>query len=437
MEDLEQKNRGGVYHRATLSSAASLTVHGQKDGSVSLPSNKSIGENLTLRLTCRSKVAYGGQQNEQFKGRVNKSDLCGLIIKDVKTTDAGKYTLSIHGNGDPIYTSFDIHVIVNLTVRKGEELVFDDRPLEAETVERCNGTVWSEMWRSGRGVLNERLNDSNGRLVRRFAYELASRYGCKYPSGRDATEMVGKDRLTSFIERNNTLSVNGDSLGLSGESRSGGGATEEDLELTVLLYLSVGGSSDVRVRMGENITLNCSMRNRDEVAWYRLRSEELVLLISAEKDKTGRRLLTTYNQNRTRMKMTADSWVTRVSLTISGVTESDSGLYFYGIKSDTPEMHFNKPIRLEIEELPKEEDITELPKEEDITELPKEEDITDGVTVTVLMFAGVGLAVFVFLLTIVVGGVISYHRGQQKEWRAAKQEALMNQKKKPNPYLTI
>ncbi|XDV33503.1 hypothetical protein PO909_003899 [Leuciscus waleckii] len=113
--------------------------------------------------------------------------------------------------------------------------------------------------------------------------------------------------------------------------------------------LSVGGSSDVRVRMGENITLNCSMRNRDEVAWYRLRSEELVLLISAEKDKTGRRLLTTYNQNRTRMKMTADSWVTRVSLTISGVTESDSGLYFYGIKSDTPEMHFNKPIRLEIE----------------------------------------------------------------------------------------
>ncbi|CAM4640429.1 unnamed protein product [Leuciscus chuanchicus] len=197
---------------------------------------------------------------------------------------------------------------------------------------------------------------------------------------------------------------------------------EEDItELPKEEDITVGGSSDVRVRMGENITLNCSMRNRDEVAWYRLRSEELVLLISAEKDKTGRRLLTTYNQNLTRMIMTADSWVTRVSLTISGVTESDSGLYFYGIKSDTPEMHFNKPIRLEIEE---------LPKEEDITELPKEEDITDGVMVTerVLMFAGVGLAVFVFLLTIVVGGVISYHRGQQRGWRAAKQEALMNQK---------
>ncbi|XP_056116211.1 uncharacterized protein LOC130092385 isoform X2 [Rhinichthys klamathensis goyatoka] len=176
--------------------------------------------------------------------------------------------------------------------------------------------------------------------------------------------------------------------------------------------LSVGGSSVLRVRMGENITLNCSMRNRDEVAWYLLRSEELVLLISAEKDKTGRRLLTTYNQNRTRMKMTADSWVTRVSLTITGVKKSDSGLYFYGIKSDTPEMHFDKPIRLEIKELPKKVDIT----------------VTVTVTERVLMFAGVGLAVCVFFLATVVAGGISYHRGQQKGWKAAKQEALMNQK---------
>ncbi|XP_077086330.1 uncharacterized protein LOC143738192 isoform X6 [Siphateles boraxobius] len=171
--------------------------------------------------------------------------------------------------------------------------------------------------------------------------------------------------------------------------------------------LSVGGSSDLRVQIGENITLNCSMRNRDEVAWYRLRSEEFVLLISAEKDKTGRRLLTTYNQNRTRMKMITDSWITRVSLTISGVTESDSGLYFYGIKSDTPEMHFDKPIRLEIED-----------------------EVTVTVTERVLMFAGVGLAVFVFFLTVfsVVTGGIIYHRGHQKGWKAAKQEALINQK---------
>ncbi|XDV33515.1 hypothetical protein PO909_003905 [Leuciscus waleckii] len=178
----------------------------------------------------------------------------------------------------------------------------------------------------------------------------------------------------------------------------------------------LSGSSDVRVQMGEDITLTCSMRNRYEVAWYHLRSEELVLLISAEKDKNGRKLLTNYNPNSNRMNITADSWVTRVSLTISGVTESDSGLYFCGTKSDAPEMHFDKPIRLEIEGL----FLTEEPK-------PKDE-IPDEVTVTerVLMFGGVGLAVFVFFLTTVIAGGIIYHRGQQKGWKAAKQEALIS-----------
>ncbi|ROL53444.1 hypothetical protein DPX16_0601 [Anabarilius grahami] len=38
-------------------------------------------------------------------------------------------------------------------------------------------------------------------------YELASRYGCKYPSGWDATKMVGKDWLTFFLERSSTLSI--------------------------------------------------------------------------------------------------------------------------------------------------------------------------------------------------------------------------------------
>ncbi|KAF4100903.1 hypothetical protein G5714_019099 [Onychostoma macrolepis] len=46
------------------------------------------------------------------------------------------------------------------------------------------------------------------------------------------------------------------------------------------------GSSDLlRVQTGESICLNCSMRNRYEVAEYHLRSGELDLLISAEKDR--------------------------------------------------------------------------------------------------------------------------------------------------------
>uniref|UniRef100_A0A8C2BSS0 HTH psq-type domain-containing protein n=1 Tax=Cyprinus carpio TaxID=7962 RepID=A0A8C2BSS0_CYPCA len=43
--------------------------------------------------------------------------------------------------------------------------------------------------------------------VRTFAYELAGKYGCKYPDGWDATKLAGKDWLTFFLEGNNTLSI--------------------------------------------------------------------------------------------------------------------------------------------------------------------------------------------------------------------------------------
>ncbi|CAM4640619.1 unnamed protein product [Leuciscus chuanchicus] len=181
---------------------------------------------------------------------------------------------------------------------------------------------------------------------------------------------------------------------------------------------SAAGSSDLlRVRMGEDITLNCSMIDRYEMAWFHLNSEQLNMLISAKKDKTGRKLLIKYNQNRTRLEITADSWVAKVSLTISGETESDSGLYFRGTNSAAPEMHFDKPIRLEIGLFATEES-------KDVV------DITDEVTVTerVLMFGGVGLAVCVFLLTTVIAGGIIYHRGQQKGWRAAKMASMMSHK---------
>ncbi|XP_048059259.1 uncharacterized protein LOC125275946 isoform X1 [Megalobrama amblycephala] len=181
---------------------------------------------------------------------------------------------------------------------------------------------------------------------------------------------------------------------------------------------SVRGSSDQRAQIGEDITLNCSMRNRYEVSWYHLRSEELVLLISAEKDKAGKKLLINYNQNKTRLKIIADSWVTSVSLTISGVSESDSGLYFCGIKSDAPEMHFDKPIRLEIEGL--------ILKEGSKAVVG----ISDEVTMTeqMLMFGGVGLAVFVFFLATFIVARIIHHHGWQKGWKEAKHASPMNHK---------
>ncbi|KAK7124189.1 hypothetical protein R3I94_018523 [Phoxinus phoxinus] len=173
-----------------------------------------------------------------------------------------------------------------------------------------------------------------------------------------------------------------------------------------------GGSSDRRVSLGENIILNCSMRNRYEVAWYHFNTKKLDLLFSVKKDKTRRNLLTNYIQNGTRLKITADTEITKVSLVITGVREPDLGFYFCGTKSDAPEMFFDQIIRLEIEES------------------KQEVEITDEVTVTerVLMFAGVGLAVFVFFLTTVIAGGIIYHRGQQKGWKAAKRASIRSHK---------
>ncbi|RXN38219.1 hypothetical protein ROHU_001324 [Labeo rohita] len=171
--------------------------------------------------------------------------------------------------------------------------------------------------------------------------------------------------------------------------------------------------------MGESISLNCSMKNRYEIAWYHLTSEQqLDLLISAEKDNKGRVLLTNYNPNSIRLKLTADTWVTRATLEISGVIESDSGLYFCGTKSDAPEMLFDKHIRLEIEGLT-------------VVQKTKEEaDNTDGVTLTerVLMFGGVGLAVLVFFVATVAAGRIIHYHGWQKGWAVAKRSSLIQHK---------
>ncbi|KAF4094610.1 uncharacterized protein LOC131535476 isoform X1 [Onychostoma macrolepis] len=181
---------------------------------------------------------------------------------------------------------------------------------------------------------------------------------------------------------------------------------------------SVRGSFDLlRVQKGESISLNCSMKNRYEIAWYHLNFEQINLLISAKKEKIIGNLLPNYNQNSTRLKIIADTWITRATLVISGVTESDVGLYFCGTKSDAPEMFFDKPIRLEIEGL-------------SLTEEPKEVDITNGVTTKerALMFGGVGLAVLVFFLATVIAGGIIHYRGWQKGWAAAKRSSLMNHK---------
>lgn len=108
----------------------------------------------------------------------------------------------------------------------------------------------------------------------------------------------------------------------------------------------------IRVQLNKNIILNCSLTDRFEVSWYHQNpdSGRLTQLISAKTSSVaGRKLLVTYNQNWSRLTVKADVEINTVTLVISGVTESDSGLYFCGTKSVSSEMYFNNPIRLQME----------------------------------------------------------------------------------------
>ncbi|KAK9958198.1 hypothetical protein ABG768_012372 [Culter alburnus] len=185
----------------------------------------------------------------------------------------------------------------------------------------------------------------------------------------------------------------------------------------------------LRFQLNEAISLDCNMTDRYEITWYHQNSDSgrLTLLMTAKiSSAVGRKLLVTYNLNKSRLKFIADTGITRVSLIITGLTESDSGLYFCGTKSVTSEMHFDKPIRLEIED--------KLTDREDkcncVTETPDVVEVRDGVTVTerVLMFGGVGLAAFVFFLATFIAGGIIHHHGWQKGWKEAKRASLMSQK---------
>ncbi|XP_042601989.1 uncharacterized protein LOC109081328 isoform X1 [Cyprinus carpio] len=174
----------------------------------------------------------------------------------------------------------------------------------------------------------------------------------------------------------------------------------------------------LRFQLNETITLNCSMTHTYEIAWYHQDPESgrLTLLIFA----IGRRKeIYLINQN-TRVTVKADIRSNTVSLIITGLMESDSGLYFCGTRSATSDMYFEKPIRLQIED--------KLTDRED--EAHSGVEITDWLALTerVLMFGGVGLAVLVFFLVIIIAGRNIYCQGWRKGWIAAEHVGLNVQK---------
>ncbi|KAK2887353.1 hypothetical protein Q8A67_015581 [Cirrhinus molitorella] len=112
-------------------------------------------------------------------------------------------------------------------------------------------------------------------------------------------------------------------------------------------YLMCAATVNVSVRQEQNITLSCYLNSSSEMAWYRLSSEKITLLISAAKGKLQKKdFITYYNKDNSHFQLEADGMLDSVSLAITGVRESDLGLYYCALGVGLKTMHFGPALRL-------------------------------------------------------------------------------------------
>ncbi|KAL1254897.1 hypothetical protein QQF64_012958 [Cirrhinus molitorella] len=142
-----------------------LTVEGQNGSQIFLPCNLSHRKVSDILLTFGHFKAYGVKQHIHFRDRVDRNGSCNFILKDLKTTDAGKYTSTVKAEGYTYNNYYDVHINVKLAGQKGKELVLDCLPHETERVEHSTNTGSTRVWKYKEGVLTNRLTDKNGYLI--------------------------------------------------------------------------------------------------------------------------------------------------------------------------------------------------------------------------------------------------------------------------------
>ncbi|XP_035284160.1 uncharacterized protein LOC118232976 isoform X1 [Anguilla anguilla] len=105
-------------------------------------------------------------------------------------------------------------------------------------------------------------------------------------------------------------------------------------------------SESFLVRPGQNVTLPCSIRFKHKIVWLSQSSEEMIALTTIIKGNVGNRTMTVYHSDDNgHFETQEDNHRKSFSLKITGVTESDLGLY-YCVALDSDEVRFGKGIRL-------------------------------------------------------------------------------------------
>ncbi|XP_043090059.1 uncharacterized protein LOC122340558 isoform X3 [Puntigrus tetrazona] len=121
--------------------------------------------------------------------------------------------------------------------------------------------------------------------------------------------------------------------------------------LKLILLVSFGTQChtvtvNLSVQPEQNISLPCFLNSSSEMAWYRLSSEKITLLVSATKGNLKKDFIICHNKDESHFSLEADRKLESVSLAISGVLESDLGLYYCALGVSAKTMHFGTAVRL-------------------------------------------------------------------------------------------
>lgn len=104
---------------------------------------------------------------------------------------------------------------------------------------------------------------------------------------------------------------------------------------------------NLTVQHEENVTLSCNVNSSNVVAWYRLSSEKMMLLISASRGKFKKNnFIIEHNKDVSHFELKEVNRTESPSLKIIRVGEADIGLYYCAVGISEKGMHFGTPVRL-------------------------------------------------------------------------------------------